>query len=41
MARGRRWVEAVGGVVEDEGDDAGVEVSPLVSYVRVLIQPYL
>jgi UDP-N-acetylglucosamine/UDP-N-acetylgalactosamine diphosphorylase len=32
-AQGRRWVEAAGGVVEDEGDKAGVEVSPLISYV--------
>lgn len=32
MNQGRRWVTAVGAVVEDEGDDAGVEVSPLISY---------
>lgn len=32
--QGKRWVEAVGGTVEDEGgEDAGVEVSPLISYV--------
>jgi len=30
--QGRRWLEAVGAVVEDEGDKAGVEVSPLISY---------
>lgn len=33
MGQGRRWIEATGAVVEDEGDDAGVEVSPLISYV--------
>lgn len=33
MGQGRRWIESVGGVVEDEGDEAGVEVSPLISYV--------
>jgi UDP-N-acetylglucosamine/UDP-N-acetylgalactosamine diphosphorylase len=32
MDQGRRWIEAAGGVVEDEGDNAGVEVSPLKSY---------
>ncbi|KIW02251.1 uncharacterized protein PV09_06403 [Verruconis gallopava] len=32
MAQGRRWVTAAGAVVEDEGDGAGVEVSPLISY---------
>jgi hypothetical protein len=36
MSRGRRWVEAAGGIVEDEGDEAGVEVSPLISYVRII-----
>jgi UDP-N-acetylglucosamine/UDP-N-acetylgalactosamine diphosphorylase len=33
MAQGRRWAEAAGAVVTDEGDAAGVEVSPLMSYV--------
>jgi hypothetical protein len=33
MAQGRRWAEAAGAVVADEGDAAGVEVSPLMSYV--------
>jgi UDP-N-acetylglucosamine/UDP-N-acetylgalactosamine diphosphorylase len=33
MTQGRRWVEAAGAVVTDEGDAAGVEVSPLMSYV--------
>ena len=33
--QGKRWVQAVGGTVEDEGgESAGVEVSPLISYVR-------
>jgi len=32
MNQGRRWVSAVGVVVEDEGEGAGVEVSPLISY---------
>jgi hypothetical protein len=36
MNQGRRWIEAVGGIVEDEGDGAGVEVSPLISYVSAL-----
>ena len=33
MAQGRRWAEAAGAVIEDEGDAAGVEISPLMSYV--------
>jgi UDP-N-acetylglucosamine/UDP-N-acetylgalactosamine diphosphorylase len=33
MAQGRKWISAAGGVGEDEGDGAGVEVSPLISYV--------
>ena len=32
MSQGRRWISDAGAVVEDEGDDAGVEVSPLISY---------
>jgi len=32
MAQGRRWAEAAGAVITDEGDAAGVEVSPLMSY---------
>jgi UDP-N-acetylglucosamine/UDP-N-acetylgalactosamine diphosphorylase len=32
MTQGRRWIEAAGGIVEDEGDGAGFEVSPLISY---------
>ncbi|KAK3077047.1 hypothetical protein LTS18_011350, partial [Coniosporium uncinatum] len=32
MHEGERWVKAAGGVVESESDDAGVEVSPLISY---------
>jgi UDP-N-acetylglucosamine/UDP-N-acetylgalactosamine diphosphorylase len=35
MNQGRRWYEAAGGIVEDEGDGAGVEVSPKYSYVSV------
>ena len=32
--QGKRWVQTAGGTVEDEGgEDAGVEVSPLISYV--------
>jgi UDP-N-acetylglucosamine/UDP-N-acetylgalactosamine diphosphorylase len=31
LLQGRRWVEAAGGVVLDDGDkDAGLEISPLV-----------
>ena len=34
MNQGKRWVQAVGGTIEDEGGEgAGVEVSPLISYV--------
>ena len=36
MGQGRRWIEAAGGVVEDEGNGAGFEVSPLISYVGLL-----
>ncbi|KKA26188.1 hypothetical protein TD95_000078 [Thielaviopsis punctulata] len=32
MAQGRRWLEAAGATVTAEGDDSGVEVSPLDSY---------
>jgi UDP-N-acetylglucosamine/UDP-N-acetylgalactosamine diphosphorylase len=33
LLQGRRWIEAAGGVVLDDGDqDTGVEISPLVSY---------
>jgi UDP-N-acetylglucosamine/UDP-N-acetylgalactosamine diphosphorylase len=32
MNQGRKWISAAGGIVEDEGDGAGVEVSPLISY---------
>jgi UDP-N-acetylglucosamine/UDP-N-acetylgalactosamine diphosphorylase len=34
--QGRKWVEAVGGIVTSEGDDVGVEISPLISYVSGL-----
>ena len=31
LVQGRRWVEAAGGIILDDGDkDAGVEISPLV-----------
>jgi UDP-N-acetylglucosamine/UDP-N-acetylgalactosamine diphosphorylase len=36
MAQGKRWVEAAGAVVTSEGADAGIEVSPLISYVSLL-----
>jgi UDP-N-acetylglucosamine/UDP-N-acetylgalactosamine diphosphorylase len=35
MTQGRKWIAAAGVVVEDEGDGAGVEVSPLISYVSL------
>jgi UDP-N-acetylglucosamine/UDP-N-acetylgalactosamine diphosphorylase len=33
LTQGRRWLTEAGAIVEDEGDDEGVEVSPLISYV--------
>ena len=33
MQQGQRWIEAAGGIVVNEGDASGVEVSPLISYV--------
>lgn len=33
MTQGRRWCIEAGAVVEDEGNEEGVEVSPLMSYV--------
>lgn len=33
MDQGRRWAQAAGATVVSEGEDSGVEVSPLVSYV--------
>lgn len=38
MNQGARWVRSAGGTVESEGvkEDAGVEVSPLTSYVSIL-----
>lgn len=35
MLQGKRWVEQAGAVVVTESDNAGVEVSPLISYVSV------
>lgn len=36
LSQGTRWIQNAGGIVESDGDtaDAGVEVSPLISYVR-------
>jgi UDP-N-acetylglucosamine/UDP-N-acetylgalactosamine diphosphorylase len=37
LLQGRRWVEAAGGSVLDDGDkDAGIEISPLVCSPRLL-----
>jgi len=32
MTQGAKWVQAAGGVVVSEGEETGVEVSPLISY---------
>jgi UDP-N-acetylglucosamine/UDP-N-acetylgalactosamine diphosphorylase len=32
MSQGRRWLDEAGATVEDEGDGAGLEISPLISY---------
>lgn len=37
MQQGARWVKKVGGVVISETDEAGVEISPLISYVSLLL----
>jgi UDP-N-acetylglucosamine/UDP-N-acetylgalactosamine diphosphorylase len=34
MAQGKRWCQAAGATVASEDQDAGIEVSPLMSYVR-------
>lgn len=34
LSQGRRWLEEAGVMVESEKEGAGVEVSPLISYVR-------
>ncbi len=34
MGQGKRWVQAAGATVVSEDPDAGIEVSPLISYVR-------
>jgi UDP-N-acetylglucosamine/UDP-N-acetylgalactosamine diphosphorylase len=39
MTQGKKWITAAGAVVEDEGDGAGVEVSPLISYVSLFLTP--
>ena len=36
MTQGAKWVRAAGGVVVSEGEETGVEVSPLISYVSQL-----
>jgi len=36
MAQGAKWVQAAGAVVVSEGDENGVEVSPLISYVSFI-----
>jgi UDP-N-acetylglucosamine/UDP-N-acetylgalactosamine diphosphorylase len=41
MLQGKRWVERAGGVVVTENDDAGIEVSPLISYVSTFPQKHL
>jgi UDP-N-acetylglucosamine/UDP-N-acetylgalactosamine diphosphorylase len=42
MAQGQRWAEAAGAIVISEGDAAGgVEISPLISYVRISVQQIL
>jgi len=33
MQQGERWAKAAGAVVVSEGDESGIEISPLVSYV--------
>lgn len=38
MDQGKRWVEAAGVIAVGDGD-AGVEVSPLISYVSTLLHP--
>lgn len=35
LNQGKKWLEAVGVVVESEMEDPGVEVSPLISYVSI------
>ena len=37
LSQGKRWVEAAGGTVESESNEPGlgVEISPLISYVRL------
>lgn len=39
LNQGRRWIENVGGAVtsESSGDQTGVEISPLISYVRLIL----
>ena len=35
MQQGQRWIEQAGGIIITEGENSGVEVSPLISYVRI------
>lgn len=37
LAQGKRWAEAAGATVTSEEPVTGVEISPLISYVRVLL----
>jgi UDP-N-acetylglucosamine/UDP-N-acetylgalactosamine diphosphorylase len=39
MDQGTRWLQAAGATVVSEGTAKGVEVSPLISYVRLIPQP--
>ena len=35
MTQGAKWVQAAGAVVVSEGEETGIEVSPLISYVSL------
>jgi UDP-N-acetylglucosamine/UDP-N-acetylgalactosamine diphosphorylase len=35
MAQGKRWAQAAGAIIVSEEADAGIEVSPLISYVSI------
>lgn len=35
MQQGQRWAEKAGAIVITEGDATGIEISPLISYVRI------
>jgi len=40
LMQGKKWVENAGGVVTSENEDAGVEVSPKISYVSTVVISY-